>query len=70
MPDNPRKTAADRKFVSGQDHEIDDLARELAREYPNRTREMIERAIRQAKTDAHTAERNQVIGRARAILRE
>ena len=70
MPDDPNQQSRDRHTISNQDFEIDHLASSLADEFPNKSRGVIEQAINQAKSDAHTNERDQVIGRARAILRE
>jgi hypothetical protein len=45
MKDDPRKRRVDRRFLSGQRHEIDYVVRKFARTYPHRTSDDIRRVV-------------------------
>ena len=45
MKDDPRKRRVDRRFLSGQHHEIDYVVRKLARAYPHRAPDDVRRVV-------------------------
>jgi len=56
MNDDPSKKKVDGWFVSGQDHEIDYVIAQLAKEYPLKTRSQIEAAVTTCKQTIQPSE--------------
>ena len=46
MKDDPRKRRVDRRFLSGQKHEIDHVVRKFVRMYPHRAPDDVRRVVK------------------------